>query len=204
MVRPIIPSKASISLTRWPFPMPPMDGLQLSSPIVSKRCVTSTVFAPVRAAAVAASQPACPPPTTTTSARSGNVTIASAYALVLRRRIRLDVVEEEGCGGGRPAPRWRKAAATRRRCSEDEKLLSASAACNIPATAQQYKTSSEASESRRRDRSIRIAREDTNHTLSKRYYRCTSYNNNTADTRADAGCAVYGIRGRWCGGECAF
>src|SRR6185369_13106675 len=49
--------------------MPPIDGLQDISPIVSSRCVSSSVRAPMRAAAAAASQPACPPPTTTTSNR---------------------------------------------------------------------------------------------------------------------------------------
>jgi len=47
--------------------MPPIDGLQLSSPTVSKRCVTRRVLAFVRAAAVAASHPAWPPPMTTCS-----------------------------------------------------------------------------------------------------------------------------------------
>ena len=31
--RPMIPSSASISRTRWPLPMPPMAGLQDISPI---------------------------------------------------------------------------------------------------------------------------------------------------------------------------
>eukprot|EP00967_Tisochrysis_lutea_P155366 scaffold310771_cov30-Tisochrysis_lutea.AAC.1 len=67
MMRPISPSSASTSRTRWPFPMPPMDGLHDISPIVSSFCVTRIVLAPLRAAAAAASQPAWPPPTTTTS-----------------------------------------------------------------------------------------------------------------------------------------
>src|SRR5271170_2486135 len=67
IARPITPSNASISRTRWPFPKPPIAGLQDISPIVSRRWVTSAVRAPIRAAAAAASQPACPPPTTTTS-----------------------------------------------------------------------------------------------------------------------------------------
>src|ERR1700758_564251 len=50
--------------------MPPIDGLQDISPIVSSRWVSSSVCAPTRAAAAAASHPACPPPTTTTSKRS--------------------------------------------------------------------------------------------------------------------------------------
>ncbi len=47
--RPIRPSKASISRTRWPLPRPPMAGLQLMAPTVAKRCVTSAVRAPMRA-----------------------------------------------------------------------------------------------------------------------------------------------------------
>jgi hypothetical protein len=47
--------------------MPPMAGLQLIAPIVSRLWVTSSVRAPVRAAARAASVPAWPPPTTITS-----------------------------------------------------------------------------------------------------------------------------------------
>lgn len=43
--------------------------LQDISPTVSTFCVSSTVEAPVRAAAAAASHPACPPPMTTTSHR---------------------------------------------------------------------------------------------------------------------------------------
>ena len=64
----ISPSMASISRTRWPLPTPPIDGLQDISPIVSSRCVTSSVRAPARQAAAAASQPAWPPPTMMTSA----------------------------------------------------------------------------------------------------------------------------------------
>ena len=52
------------------MPTPPMDGLHDISPIVSSRCVTSSVEAPALAAAAAASHPACPPPTTMTSASS--------------------------------------------------------------------------------------------------------------------------------------
>ena len=68
MMRPIIPSNASISLTKWPFPIPPIDGLQLISPTDSRRWVTRIVSAPARADAAAASQPACPPPIIITSA----------------------------------------------------------------------------------------------------------------------------------------
>ena len=44
--RAIAPPSASISLTRWPLPMPPMAGLQLICPIVSMLCVSSSVRAP--------------------------------------------------------------------------------------------------------------------------------------------------------------
>src|SRR5690349_9964992 len=64
------PPSASISLTRWPLPMPPIAGLQLIWPSVSIDCVSSSVRAPMRAAASAASVPACPPPTTITSKRA--------------------------------------------------------------------------------------------------------------------------------------
>ena len=67
MIRPMTPSKASISRTRWPLPMPPIEGLQDISPTVSTFWVTSTVLAPVRALAAAASHPAWPPPTIITS-----------------------------------------------------------------------------------------------------------------------------------------
>src|SRR3954470_7805317 len=66
-ILPIKPSSASISRTRWPLPKPPIAGLQDISPMVSRRCVSSRVRAPSRAAAAAASQPACPPPITMTS-----------------------------------------------------------------------------------------------------------------------------------------
>jgi hypothetical protein len=49
------------------LPIPPIDGLQDISPIVASEWVSKRVFAPVRAAALAASHPACPPPTTITS-----------------------------------------------------------------------------------------------------------------------------------------
>ena len=62
-----MPSKASISLIRWPFPIPPIAGLQDIEPIVETLFVISKVFAPTLADAVAASQPACPPPITITS-----------------------------------------------------------------------------------------------------------------------------------------
>ena len=67
----IAPPSASTSRTRWPLPMPPIDGLQLIAPSVSRLWVSSSVFAPARAAASAASVPAWPPPTTRTSKRVG-------------------------------------------------------------------------------------------------------------------------------------
>ncbi len=63
----IAPPIASISRTRWPLPMPPMAGLQLIAPTVSTLCVSSSVRAPRRAEASAASTPAWPPPITITS-----------------------------------------------------------------------------------------------------------------------------------------
>src|SRR5262245_61077423 len=68
--RPIRPSSASISRTRWPLPRPPIAGLHDIAPMVAKRWVTSATLAPMRAAAAAASQPAWPPPTTMTSYRA--------------------------------------------------------------------------------------------------------------------------------------
>ena len=68
----IAPSSASTSLTRCPLPMPPIAGLQLIAPSVSRLCVSSSVFTPMRALASAASAPAWPPPTTITSKRSEN------------------------------------------------------------------------------------------------------------------------------------
>src|SRR2546421_5681511 len=66
------PPKASTSLTRCPFPIPPMDGLQDICPSVSMLWVSKRVRQPARAAASAASVPAWPPPTTMTSNRVGN------------------------------------------------------------------------------------------------------------------------------------
>src|SRR6516225_1213304 len=66
IARPIMPSSASISRTRWPLPSPPIAGLHDISPIVARLCVNSSARAPTRAAAAAASHPACPPPTTIT------------------------------------------------------------------------------------------------------------------------------------------
>src|SRR6266849_2940382 len=66
------PPKASTSLTRCPFPIPPTDGLQDICPSVSMLWVSKRVRQPARAAASAASVPAWPPPTTTTSNWVGN------------------------------------------------------------------------------------------------------------------------------------
>src|SRR5690606_8174893 len=52
------------------LPIPPMAGLQDICPRVSMLWVNSRVFAPMRAAAAAASVPAWPPPTTMTSNHS--------------------------------------------------------------------------------------------------------------------------------------
>src|SRR5689334_18247890 len=67
VARPMTPSRASISRTRWPFARPPIAGLQDISPMVARRWVSSSVRAPSRAEAAAASHPACPPPITITS-----------------------------------------------------------------------------------------------------------------------------------------
>src|SRR5690606_24244248 len=72
----IAPPSASISLTKWPLPMPPIDGLQDIWPSVSMLCVSSSVRLPMRAAASAASVPAWPPPTTITSNCCGKSTLA--------------------------------------------------------------------------------------------------------------------------------
>ena len=73
MTRPMIPPSASISRTRWPFPIPPMAGLQDICPIRSRLRVRSAVLAPSLAAADAASHPACPPPITITSNASSKI-----------------------------------------------------------------------------------------------------------------------------------
>ncbi|CCJ29988.1 unnamed protein product [Pneumocystis jirovecii] len=80
-MRPQRPSKASISRTKIPLPMPPNAGLHdEKKPILLILCVKITVFNPLLATAHAASQPAWPPPITTTS----NVRIPSI--LVKKRR----------------------------------------------------------------------------------------------------------------------
>ena len=55
---PYDPDPASTSRTMCPLPTPPIDGLQLITPILSWAKVNSAVAAPRRAAADAASQPA--------------------------------------------------------------------------------------------------------------------------------------------------
>ena len=64
---PISPPSASISLTRFPFARPPIEGLQLILPIVSGDCVTRSVSKPAWASDRDASIPACPPPITIAS-----------------------------------------------------------------------------------------------------------------------------------------
>ena len=67
VTRPICPPRASISRTICPLAIPPTAGLHDICAILFISIVTSSVFAPMLAAAQAASHPACPPPTTTTS-----------------------------------------------------------------------------------------------------------------------------------------
>src|SRR5262245_6553720 len=57
-----------------------MAGLHDMAPIVPTRWVMRTVFAPIRAAAAAASQPACPPPITETSNRYTIKTSGGAFS----------------------------------------------------------------------------------------------------------------------------
>src|SRR5215510_1590317 len=57
-----------------------MAGLHDMAPIVPTRWVMRTVFAPIRAAAAAASQPACPPPITATSNRYTIKTSGGAFS----------------------------------------------------------------------------------------------------------------------------
>ena len=63
----ISPPRASSSRTRWPFPVPPMAGLQGMLPTASRFTVKHRVFSPSRAAASAASMPAWPAPMTAIS-----------------------------------------------------------------------------------------------------------------------------------------
>ena len=67
VARPMIPPSASTSRTTVPFAIPPMAGLQLICPIVSRFDVTSKVRAPRREAMAEASEPEWPAPTTMTS-----------------------------------------------------------------------------------------------------------------------------------------
>ena len=67
VTRPICPPSASISRTICPFAIPPTAGLHDICAILFISIVMMTVFAPMRAAAAAASQPAWPAPMTTTS-----------------------------------------------------------------------------------------------------------------------------------------
>lgn len=78
------PPSASTSLTSVPLPIPPKLGLQLSSPSVLFLVVSSSVRAPVRAEAVAASVPACPPPMTMVSyPRDGRAGDGACVAIFL-------------------------------------------------------------------------------------------------------------------------
>ncbi len=65
-ILPIMPPRASISLTTIPLADPPIEGLHGILPIFLKFNDKSKVFSPIWAAAKAASKPACPPPTTMT------------------------------------------------------------------------------------------------------------------------------------------
>src|SRR5699024_7236651 len=65
--RAISPPRASSSRTRWPFPVPPMAGLQGILPTASRFRVKHRVRMPSRAAARAASMPAWPAPMTAIS-----------------------------------------------------------------------------------------------------------------------------------------
>jgi len=58
VVRPISPPSASISRTRCPFAVPPIDGLHGQFPTASRLMVKTTVLQPRRAAARDASIPA--------------------------------------------------------------------------------------------------------------------------------------------------
>src|SRR5699024_5990161 len=64
---PICPPNASISLTKCPFEVPPIDGLHASMAIDSRDVAKRAVLNPIRAATSPDSHPACPPPTTITS-----------------------------------------------------------------------------------------------------------------------------------------
>ena len=61
---PITPPIASISRIRWPFPRPPIAGLQDIIPRSLFLNEIIAVLAPILSAAIAASIPACPAPIT--------------------------------------------------------------------------------------------------------------------------------------------
>ena len=63
----ISPPRASISLTMWPFPVPPIFGLHGISATDSILVVKTKVLKPSLALLKAASHPAWPAPITTTS-----------------------------------------------------------------------------------------------------------------------------------------
>ena len=67
VISPINPPRASISRTICPLAIPPIAGLQLICAILFISIVMRHVFAPIVAAAYAASQPAWPAPITKTS-----------------------------------------------------------------------------------------------------------------------------------------
>ena len=67
VTKAICPPMASISRTICPLAIPPIAGLHDICAILFMSMVTKQVFAPMLAAAQAASQPACPPPMTSTS-----------------------------------------------------------------------------------------------------------------------------------------
>ncbi len=77
IARPMMPSRASISRTRWPRPRPPIAGLHDIAPMVSSLWVSSSVRAPIRALAAAASQPAWPAPMITTSKLGSRLVMAA-------------------------------------------------------------------------------------------------------------------------------
>ena len=64
---PISPPRQSISLTKCPFELPPIWGLQGIFATASKLIENTKVFIPILADANAASQPAWPAPITATS-----------------------------------------------------------------------------------------------------------------------------------------
>ena len=67
VTRPVIPPRASISLTICPLATPPIAGLHDICAIVPMFIVAKSTLEPIFAAAAAASHPAWPAPTTITS-----------------------------------------------------------------------------------------------------------------------------------------